>query len=105
MASDPGYLSTRLLATSTSAATTFSVRVNGTAVENVIVPTVSGGYNRNAEDEFTCTEMQFNSGNTNVAFNYSKRRKPKCYWLAGLFRSNPKQKPLDGRNANGFPNT
>ncbi|MCB0755503.1 MAG: type IX secretion system sortase PorU, partial [Flavobacteriales bacterium] len=79
--SDPGYLSTRVLATS-SVATTYSVRVNGSTVENVIVPSVSGGYNRNAEDEFTCTEVQFNSGNTNVAFNYSKGGNPGAVgWL------------------------
>lgn len=80
--SDLGYLSSRVLATSNSAATTFSVRVNGSTVETVIVPTVAGGYNRNAEDEFTCTELQFNSGNTNVAFNYSKGGNPGAVgWL------------------------
>lgn len=80
--SDPGYVASRVLATSNSVATTFSVRVNGSSVENVIVPSVSGGYNRNAEDEFTCTAVQFNSGNTNVAFNYSKGGNPGAVgWL------------------------
>ena len=35
--SDPGYLSTRVLAKSNSGATTFSVKHNGTTVETVIV--------------------------------------------------------------------
>lgn len=79
---DPAYISSRLLAQSTSAATTYSVRVNGASVENVIVPQVSGGYNKNAEDEFTCTELQLSSGNTNIAFNYSKGGNPSAIgWL------------------------
>ncbi|MGB0368895.1 MAG: C25 family cysteine peptidase, partial [Flavobacteriales bacterium] len=81
VASDPGYLSTRLLAKST-VGTSFSVRVNGSTVENVNVPSAPGGYNKNAEDEFTCTEHQFTSGNTNVAFNYSKGGNPSAIgWL------------------------
>jgi hypothetical protein len=81
VASDPGYLSTRLLAKST-VGTSFSVRVNGSTVENVNVPSAPGGYNKNAEDEFTCSQFQFASGNTNVAFNYSKGGNPSAVgWL------------------------
>jgi hypothetical protein len=79
---EPGYLSTRLLAKSLSGPTSFSVKVNGSTVENVNVPQVSGGYNKNAEDEFACTELQFSSGNTNVSFNYSKGGNPSAVgWL------------------------
>ena len=81
VASDPGYLSTRLLAKST-VGTSYSVRLNGSTVENVNVPSSPGGYNKNAEDEFTCSELQFASGNTNVSFNYSKGGNPSAVgWL------------------------
>lgn len=79
---DPAYVSTRVLAKSNSGATTFSVKVNGSTIENVVVPQVAGGYNKNAEDEYTCTEVQLGSGNTNVSFNYSKGGNPSAVgWL------------------------
>lgn len=79
---DPGYLSTRVLAKSLSGATSFSIRKNGSTVESVNVPQVSGGYNKNAEDELTCTELSFESGNTNIAVNYSKGGNPNAIgWL------------------------
>lgn len=80
--SDQGYISSRLLARSVGASTSFSVRLNGTTVQNVVVPAAPGGYNKNAEDEFTCTPVQFSSGNTNVSFNYSKGVNPSAVgWL------------------------
>lgn len=79
---EPGYISTRVLAKSLSGATSFSIRKNGSTIENVNVPQVSGGYNKNAEDEFTCTELGFNSGNTNITVNYSKGGNPNAVgWL------------------------
>lgn len=79
---DPAYISTRLLAQSTSVATSFSVRLNGSSIQTVTVPRVSGGYNRNAEDEFTCNQVQLSSGNTNVSFTYSKGGNPSAVgWL------------------------
>lgn len=72
VANQTGYLKSRVLAQSFSGGTTFTIRANGTTVESVIVPQVSGGYNKNAEDEFTCTPLQFGSGNTNISFNYNK---------------------------------
>lgn len=79
---DPAYISTRLLAQSTSVATSFSVRLNGSSIQTVTVPRVSGGYNRNAEDEFTCNQVQLASGNTNISFTYSKGGNPSAVgWL------------------------
>lgn len=79
---EPGYLSTRVLAKSLSGATSFTIRKNGSTVESVNVPQVSGGYNKNAEDEFTCTELSFASGNTNITINYSKGGNPNAIgWL------------------------
>lgn len=77
-----GYLSSRVLAKSQSGSTSFSIKLNGSTVESVTVPQVSGGYSKNAEDEFTCTEIQFGSGNSNVAFSYSKGGNPSAVgWL------------------------
>ncbi|MFM1875192.1 MAG: hypothetical protein RL266_929 [Bacteroidota bacterium] len=72
VANQTGVLKSRVLAQSFSGGTTFSLRINGTTVESVVVPQVSGGYNKNAEDEFTCTPVQFGSGNTNVTLTYNK---------------------------------
>ncbi len=77
-----GHLGTRVLAKSLSGATSFTIRKNGATVESVNVPQVSGGYNKNAEDEFTCTELSVASGNTNIAINYSKGGNPNAVgWL------------------------
>ena len=70
---EQGFLTSRVLAKSFTGSTSFSFSLNGgSSVETVSVPLVTGGYNRNAEDEIICTPVQFGSGNTNVTINYSK---------------------------------
>lgn len=79
---EPGYISSRLLARSVGISTSYSIRLNGSTIQSVVVPAAPGGYNKNAEDEFTCTAVQFNSGNSNISFNYSKGGNPSAVgWL------------------------
>ncbi|MFC2175525.1 type IX secretion system sortase PorU, partial [Bacteroidota bacterium] len=70
---EQGFLASRVLAKSLIGSTSFSFSVNGgSPVGTVSAPKVFGGYSKNAEDEDVCTQVQFGSGNTNVAIKYNK---------------------------------
>jgi len=67
-----GYLSVRLLARA-NVETSFSLKVNNSVINSSIkIPKVNGGYSATAKFNSICSDVQFASGNTNVALNYSK---------------------------------
>ncbi len=76
------HVAARVFAKSFTSSTSFSMKVNNTSVGSVSVPAVSGGYNKNAEDEFFCVPVQLGSGNTNISLTFSKGGNPNAQgWL------------------------
>jgi hypothetical protein len=75
-------IAARVFAKSFTSTTSYSLKVNNSPIASVVVPTVSGGYNKNAEDEFFCESVQLPSGNTNVSLTFSKGGNPNAQgWL------------------------
>jgi hypothetical protein len=76
------HVNAQFYAKSFTASTSFSMKVNGNTVGSVTIPSVSGGYNRNAAGASICAPVQLSSGNTNVSLTYSKGGNPNAQgWL------------------------
>jgi hypothetical protein len=81
-AGSQAHITARVFAKSFTSTTSYSLKVNNSPIASVVVPTVSGGYNKNAEDEFFCESVQLPSGNTNVSLTFSKGGNPNAQgWL------------------------
>ncbi|MCF8258083.1 MAG: type IX secretion system sortase PorU, partial [Flavobacteriales bacterium] len=76
------HINAQVFAKSMTSPTSFSMKVNGNVAGSVTVPSVSGGYNRNAAPGNFCIPIQLGSGNTNISLTYSKGGNPNAQgWL------------------------
>jgi len=81
--SEPAYLGTRLLSKSLGSSVGFSVRLNGTTVTTVTIPSGTGGtYEAYAKESTDCIQTNISSANTSVTFTYNKGSNPSALgWL------------------------
>jgi hypothetical protein len=78
----PTHLGVKVFAKSLTSPTTFSLKVNNNTVATQQVATVSGGYNKQAQEALFCEMLQVGSGNMNVSLTFSKGGNPNAQgWL------------------------
>lgn len=82
LAADSGFVSVKFLGKH-SAATSFTVKVNGnTVVNNQLISGTSGVYSATAVAAITCSKIPLSSGNTKVSITYNKNNLPSAVgWL------------------------